>query len=150
MTILHSEIILYLVRAACKLRSASYGSKHELQSLSNMPFMCILLCITWKLQVVCGRSIYQTTALLYCWRCSLWGLELHERSDWKTTAPDTLHSCSLVQHCHTYTTSPYIHHSLVCNYAWQQNLCACSLWLYCTLNNSFTAYSASFYKNRFG
>ena len=41
-TALLSEIILSLVRAACMLRSASYGSKHVSQSLSYMPFCAYL------------------------------------------------------------------------------------------------------------
>ena len=35
-----SDIFLFLVRAACELRSASYGSKHTSQSLSDKPFVC--------------------------------------------------------------------------------------------------------------
>ena len=54
--------------------------------------------------------------LLYCWRFALFELELHERSDWRTTAPESstelqLQTCvshSLIEHCvrtqqvHTY------------------------------------------------
>ena len=37
-----SEIFFVWVRAACKLRWASYGSKHTSRSLSDMPF-CMYL-----------------------------------------------------------------------------------------------------------
>ena len=37
-TALLSEILLFLVRAACELRSMSYGYKHISRVLSYMPF----------------------------------------------------------------------------------------------------------------
>ena len=40
----------------------------------------------------------------------------------------------------------YIHHYLVCNYAWQQN--SHSLWVCYTPNNGFTANSALFYNSK--
>ena len=47
-----SEIFLFLVRAAYKLRSASYGSKHASQSLSYTSFCAYLRAQT----KVCSRS----------------------------------------------------------------------------------------------
>ena len=65
--------------------------------------------------------------LLYCRRQLLCGLDLHERSDWRATcmAPDTQSSFSDAT-LSAFTANPYIHHCLVCSYAWQQNLC--TLW----------------------
>ena len=53
-----SETSILVVRAVCEIRSASYGSKHALQPLSNMTFCEYLhALVTRKLQVVRGRSI---------------------------------------------------------------------------------------------
>ena len=41
-TALLSEMVIYLVRDACELRSVSYGSKHVSQSLFDTPF-CMYL-----------------------------------------------------------------------------------------------------------
>ena len=65
--------------------------------------------------------------LLYCRKHSLCGLELHERLDWRATAPDTHRSFSDTT-LFADTASPCIHCYLVCNYAWQQN--SCTLWLH--------------------
>ena len=77
------------------------------------------------------------------WNISLCGLEVHEKADWKAMASDTHHT----QFSDTlYGYTPYIHHYLVCNYAWQQS--SHSLWLYYTPNNDFTPDDASFYENK--
>ena len=64
MTGLLSDAPISWIRAACKLRLVSYGSKHTSQSLSNITFCVYLTKITRKLQVMHGCSTYQTTALL--------------------------------------------------------------------------------------
>ena len=126
-----SEMSIVCVRAGCEIQLVSYGSKHALQSLSNKQF--VYTCITWKLQVMYGCSAYQITALLS--ETFLVCLELHERSNWKATSPNMHQSFSDKTFC-VYTASPYIHHYLVHNCAWQQNSCTldCILhskrWLY--------------------
>ena len=57
------EISILLVTAVCKTRSASYDSKHGMQPL-QYDIVCVLILITKKLQVICRRSTYRTTALL--------------------------------------------------------------------------------------
>ena len=64
MTELLSEIILFLVRAKCELRLASYGSKRASQTLFSTPFCVYLHAQLEKLKVVLGHSTYQMTALL--------------------------------------------------------------------------------------
>ena len=61
-------------------------------------------------------SVLHNEQLLYYWRHSLCGLELHERPDWRATAPDTPQSCLDTTLC-TYTASPYMPYYLVHNYA---------------------------------
>ena len=67
-----------MVRAVCKMRSASYGSKHTSQPLFDTTF-CAYTLLTRILLVICGRSTYQMTALLsemsiFCVRtgCEIW------------------------------------------------------------------------------
>ena len=62
MTALLSEVILFLVTAACELRSVSYGSKHVTDSFLYT-ILCVLARTTWKLKVV-WHSTYWITALL--------------------------------------------------------------------------------------
>ena len=54
-------------------------------------------------------SILHIEQPLYYWRHSLCALELHERSDWKATPPDTHQSFSDTT-LSTYTASLYIRH----------------------------------------
>ena len=51
MNALLSEIKLFLVRAACELKSARYGSKHVLQSLPYA-VLCVLTRTSRKLKIV--------------------------------------------------------------------------------------------------
>ena len=51
MTALLSEIFLFLVRAACELRSASYGSKRVTDSFLYA-ILCVLLGTTQKVKVI--------------------------------------------------------------------------------------------------
>ena len=78
MTALLPEIAIFWVRAICETWLTSYGSKHSSQPLQYYGW-CVLTLIPWKLQVVYGRSIYQTTTLLsvmftFCVRagCEIW------------------------------------------------------------------------------
>ena len=57
-------------------------------------YLCIFPRITWELQVIYGRSTYRMTALLS--KTSLYGLELHEISDWRATTPDMHHIRCLI------------------------------------------------------
>ena len=83
------------------------------------------LCMcTWNLRSYV--DIQHIEWLLYYQRHSLCGLEFHERSDWRATAPDTHQLFSYTTLC-VYIASSYIHCHLVCNYAWQQNSCTLSL-----------------------
>ena len=70
-TALLLEMSIFWVRVACQIPLASYVSKHTPQSLSDKPFMLSYV------------AAYRTAALLH----SLCGLQLHERSDWRATAP---------------------------------------------------------------
>ena len=87
--------------------------------------------------------------LLYYWRHSLCGLELHERSDWRATATDMhwlFFDTTLLYTASPYTASQYIlHHYLVCNYMTAK--LTYLMTAYYTPNNGFTANNASFYKN---
>ena len=118
-------------------------------SLSPIRHLCILPCIIWKLQVYVG--VLHIEQLLYCQRHSLCGLWRWMRDPTgNLQAPDVSWSFSDRSLC-------CIHRKLVCTslfgmqlyiYAWQQN--SCSIWLYYTPNDGFTAYHAPFYKNKFG
>ena len=61
-----SDISIFYVRAACKMRLSSYGSQHGSRAVSfHYPHdSCLLSRITWKLQIVYWYSSYRTTALL--------------------------------------------------------------------------------------
>ena len=79
MTLLLLEILLFLVRAAYKLRSVSYASKHALWLLSNMPY-----CAYLHAQLEKERSykiILPIKQLLYYRRYLFSGLELYVRYD---------------------------------------------------------------------
>ena len=106
-TALLSEMPIFWVRAACEIRLVSYGYKHASQSLSNKPFACTCRHNLKTIPVVNGCSTYHTIALLL--ESSLYGLELHDRSEWRATAPDMHCGHSLRQHCvHMLQTCTYI------------------------------------------
>ena len=119
--VLHVEWLLYYWR--CLFSVLELDVRYEwwfmppntyCQSFSNRLFVCIQLYlrhITWRLQVTCGHSAHRTTAILL--DTFLCGLELHERSDWGATAPDTHCSFSGTTLC-AYTASMYIHHYFIC------------------------------------
>ena len=56
---------------------------HSLSSVSHL-YVYILQCITWNLQVKCGRSAYQTTAMssetLFVWLRVAWEIRLESYS----------------------------------------------------------------------
>ena len=80
---------------------------------------------------------YQGVAwLLYYRRHSLSGLELQERSNWRTMSPDMLRSFSDTKLC-VYCKPLYTSTSGVQLHAWQQN--SCTLWL-CTTHQKTTLY----------
>ena len=97
-TALLSEVF-FLVRAACKIRLVSFGSKHALQSLSNMPFVCTYMytCTLKTTQLTYTVDVLHIKWQLYYWRYYLCGLELHEKSKWRAMAPDMHHNHSLTQ-----------------------------------------------------
>ena len=75
--------------------------------------------------------------LLYYWTHSLCGLESHERSNWRATAPNTPCLFTGTTLC-VYTTTPT---KLTYMYL---------MTAYYTSNDSFTANEASFYNNEVG
>ena len=64
MTALLSEIFLFLIRAASKLRSTFYGPKRTWHRHSCMPFCALITRTTRKLKVVPQHFTYQTIAVL--------------------------------------------------------------------------------------
>ena len=84
-TALLSEMSIFCVKAGCKIWMASYASKHTSQSFSGKPIVHIQLHlththVTWKFQVICGRSAYWTTAILldtfFVWFRAAWEIWL--------------------------------------------------------------------------
>ena len=62
-----------------------------------------------------SNNYYQEHSLCGCWVA--WEILLESYGPIHTLV-------ALIQHCMcAYTSSPYKHHYLVCNYAWQQNSC---------------------------
>ena len=118
MTALLSEVSIFYVRAGCEVWFRSYGSKYTSQSRFDKPFVHTYM---QNLKST-GHTLYMDglhIEWLLCYqRHSLCSLELHERFNWKAMRPQTHQSFSDTL-C-AYTTSPYIHHCLVCNYLWQQ------------------------------
>ena len=102
-TALLSAICLFWVRTACDLRPRRYGPKHASWSLSHMPFVHAFM-YSLKTKVVRGCSAYRR--LFYDRRHSLCGLEFHEKSIWRGTAPAIHRGRSLIQHYRSYTASP--------------------------------------------
>ena len=92
----------FLIRAACKLRSASYGSKHVTDSFLYA-ILGILTGKTRNVKVIYERSTYQMTALLsdmlFTW------LELYARYDRQVMDPNTHCNLFLIQNF----TSTYTH-----------------------------------------
>ena len=90
---------------------------------------CVLTCtcITWKLHWP-GPTVYMDVLhmkrLLYYQRHSLCVLELHERSEWRATAPGTNRLFPDTTLC-VYMYA--VHHSLGLNYTFQNSH---TLWLY--------------------
>ena len=138
--VLHIRRLLYYKRcqAGCEIWMTTYASRQASQSFLGKPFVCIQLYLrhlTWKLQVICGRLAYWTTANY--WKHYLCGLELHEKSYWRAMVPDTHCSLSGTTLC-AYTASLYIHSYFICYYAWQQN--SHILWLYTCTTHQTTVY----------
>ena len=82
MTALLSDICHFWVRAECRLRLASYGSKHIWQSLSYPHFVRTYthnLKTTGHIQCVQCKDILPTKQLLYYQRCLFSVLKLHAR-----------------------------------------------------------------------
>ena len=97
---------IFWVRTACEIRLASYGPKHALQSLSDMPFVRTYM-YNLKLWVVYGHFTYQTTALLseifLTWFRIVWQIWLESYSCWHA-----LRSFSGATLC-AYTARLYVH-----------------------------------------
>ena len=120
-TTLLSEMSIFWVRAACKLKSVSYGSRRIWQSLRYTIF-CVLTCIARKLQVVYGHSRYQTTALL------------SEMSIFWVRAPCEIWLASYGSKCTSLSLSkmPFMRTSM-------QNLKTTShMWMFCLSNDCST------------
>ena len=89
-TALLSEIFLFMVRAGCELRPASFASKHASQSLSDMPF-----CACLHAQLEKERSyedVLPIERLLYYQRFLFFQLGLYDKYDWQVMDPNTFHN----------------------------------------------------------
>ena len=105
MIALLSEIFLFLVRAACELRLASYFSKHALQSPSDTPF-CAYLYAQFQTKRS-HKDVLPFKQLLYFWRYLFSVAELYTRYDWWLMGPNT--HCNLFPMRHFVRT--YTHNS---------------------------------------
>ena len=146
-TALLLEIAIFCVRAECEIGT----SKHASQSLCDKPFLHIQCTysrhITWKLQVIYGRSAYRMTAILsetfFVWFRVALEIRL------KSYGPR--HTLVLLWYdivC-MYTASLYIHYY----FGTQLHLTTKLTYImtaYYTPSNSFTANDALFYKNKVG
>ena len=96
-------------------------------SLFPISYLCLLTCITWKLQVMHGHSAYWMTALLsetfFVWFRVAWEIRLESYSLRHTSAVLQYNIVSV--YC-----KPSIHRYLVCNYTWQQT--SHTSWLHAT------------------
>ena len=90
------EMSFFYVTVGCEIWMLTYGSKHAPQSLS-ISHLCICTCtycrcITWKLQVICGRSTYRMTGMLsetfFVWFRVAWGIQHLLFSNITLTSPD--------------------------------------------------------------
>ena len=96
MTALLSEIYLFLVRAACKLKSVSYGSKYTLRTFFYMPF-----CVYLHAQLENKRSYNDALPnkwLIYYWKCLFTWLELYVRYDQRVMDPNIHHNYFSIWH----------------------------------------------------
>ena len=150
MDILHIEWLLYYQR--CLLSVLQLDARYNWWvTAPNMPHslfpishLCILTCITSKLQVihVYGHLhvAYQTTALLseifLVWFKVAW-----ERSNWKDIALDT-HQLFSDTHCVYILQAHTCVHTLL--FGAQLHMTACCI------TNKFTANKALFYMNKVG
>ena len=85
MTALLSEISIFCVRAGWEIWLMSYGSKNSLQYFP-ISHLCVLTCITWKLQVISRCSACRMSALLSN-TFLVWFSVV--RDNWRATALDT-------------------------------------------------------------
>ena len=79
-TALLSVMSIFRFKAGCEIRLVSYGSKHASYSFFPISSLRVLTSITWKLQVIYGRSAHRTTALLsetfLVWLRVAWEIQL--------------------------------------------------------------------------
>ena len=97
-------------------------------------------------------DILHIERLLYCQRHSLCALELHERSYWRATAPDTYQSFSDKTLC-AYTASPHMYMYIQSLFGAQLRMTTKLMYLmsdYYTRNDGFTANNVLFYNNKVG
>ena len=132
-TALLSEMSIFWVRHANKIGLASYGSKHASRCLSDRPFVHTY---TQLENYISYMDVQHIERLLYYWRHSLCGLELHERFDWRAAGGErggqTHVSWSLIQHfvcilqartyiavwCSaTHDNKTHVPYDVCCNYA---------------------------------
>ena len=114
------------------------------ESFFPISYLCVLICITKPIQVVYGHSAYHTTTLNP--RHFLCCLELHERSNWRATAPDMHRSISDTTLC-AYTASLYIQRYFILLWSYVHTY-KYLMTAYYTLNDRFTTNNPSFYKNK--
>ena len=139
-TVLLLEMSIFLVTAACVVWLVDYGTKHALQSLSDTPFLHTYKHNV-KLQVVYVCSTYWTTALLLetflVWFRVAWVIWLESYGPRCTLRSFFDTTCAYYKPVLT---------SLFGTTTRQQN--SCSLWVYYTPNDNFTANNALFYKSK--
>ena len=97
MTTLLPEISIYWARAVCEIRSASYGSKHVSQPLSNTTFCAYMYLHSQLKNDRSYMEILHSAGLLCYWRCLFSVLDLDGRYDWRVMAPS--------MHCSLFPTS---------------------------------------------
>ena len=95
-----SEISILIFEAVYEIRSASYGSKHASQPLSDMAFnLCVLTLVTRRVYAD-GLHIKR---LLYYWRCLFSALKLNVRYKRWVTPPNLRYSLFLIRHFCVYS-----------------------------------------------
>ena len=152
MDVLHVKWLLYYRRCLFSVlwlyvwynwQVMAPNTHHSLFMISHL---YVLICVTWKLQIIYRHSAYQTTAVLsetfFVWI----------RAEWE----------SRLESCGPRHASVVLWYNIVCIYCKPVYTCTSLIGVqlhmttkltylmtaYYTLNNGFTANDASFYKNK--
>ena len=108
MTALLSEIFLFLVRVARKLRMVSYGSEHTLWPLFYTPFCAYLHTKLRNYRLY--KNVLPIKQLLYYWRYLFSWLELDTSYDWRVMDPNT--------HCNHFSVQHFVLNMEVLHIKW--------------------------------